>query len=243
MPIHDWQKVSAGIYHDFHNAWLAELRKALNRGILPPGYYALIDQVAGKTGPDVLSLQSPAEATLPVGDSDVATITLAPPKVRLVSRMEKAVYARKRRTLVIRHSSNDRVVAMIEILSPGNKASAAAYRQFLDKIISALDQGIHLLVVDLFPPTPRDLQGIHGAVLSEWENEAYAAPPDKPLTVASYSADAVTTGYVEPIAVGDPLPEMPLFLDPESYVRVPLEATYMEAWSGESHRWQQVLDS
>ena len=64
----------------------------------------------------------------------------------------------------------------------------------------------------------------------------------RPLTLVSYSADDITTGYVQPIAVGDVLPSMPLFRDPESYVMVPLEETYMEAWSGESTRWQTVLD-
>jgi hypothetical protein len=243
MPVHDWQKVSAGVYHDFHNAWLAELRKALNRGILPDGFYALIDQIAGKTGPDVLSLQGPTATERPDRHAAVASVAVSPPKVRHVVRMEKAAYARKRKTLAIRHSSDDRIVAMIEIVSPGNKSSTLAFRQFLDKVASALDQGIHLLVVDLFRPTPRDPQGIHGAILAEWENEEYAPPPDKPLTVASYSADDVTTAYVEHISAGDVLPEMPLFLEPELYVHVPLEATYLEAWSGESHRWQQVLDA
>jgi len=37
------------------------------------------------------------------------------------------------------------------------------------------------------------------------------------------------TAYIEPIAVGDPLLEMPLFLDPWSYVNVPLEPTYRAA--------------
>jgi hypothetical protein len=36
--------------------------------------------------------------------------------------------------------------------------------------------------------------------------------------------------YVNFVAVGDPLPEMPLFLQPELYVRAPLEATYQATW-------------
>jgi hypothetical protein len=36
--------------------------------------------------------------------------------------------------------------------------------------------------------------------------------------------------YVEPIAVGDSLPEMPLFFAPGRYVPCPLEATYQTAW-------------
>lgn len=30
MPVHDWTRVEAGIFHDFHTAWIPELRRALN---------------------------------------------------------------------------------------------------------------------------------------------------------------------------------------------------------------------
>jgi hypothetical protein len=36
--------------------------------------------------------------------------------------------------------------------------------------------------------------------------------------------------YVEPVAVGDPLPEMPVFLTADRYVPCPLEGTYQTAW-------------
>lgn len=29
MPVHDWSRVSAGTFHDFHVVWLAEIRNAL----------------------------------------------------------------------------------------------------------------------------------------------------------------------------------------------------------------------
>src|SRR4051794_5832162 len=48
-------------------------------------------------------------------------------------------YARMQRTLVIRHTSDDRIVAMIEVLSRGNKSSRHAVRSFLDKAVAALD--------------------------------------------------------------------------------------------------------
>jgi hypothetical protein len=41
MPVHDWTLVEDGIFHDFHVGWIAQLRTALNNGLLPPGYYAL----------------------------------------------------------------------------------------------------------------------------------------------------------------------------------------------------------
>ena len=38
MPVHDWTRVEAGIFHDFHTVWIGGLRTALNRALLPPGY-------------------------------------------------------------------------------------------------------------------------------------------------------------------------------------------------------------
>jgi hypothetical protein len=52
MPVDDWRRVTAGTFHDFHVAWIAELRGVLNGGLLPRGYYALAEQVAGEIIPD-----------------------------------------------------------------------------------------------------------------------------------------------------------------------------------------------
>ena len=57
MPMHDWTRVDAGIYHHFLHEWISEINRALNRGLLPPDYYAMAEQVAAGFGPDVLTLQ------------------------------------------------------------------------------------------------------------------------------------------------------------------------------------------
>jgi hypothetical protein len=36
--------------------------------------------------------------------------------------------------------------------------------------------------------------------------------------------------YVEPVAIGDALPEMPVFLDSETDILAPLEPTYLATW-------------
>ncbi|MGH7193944.1 MAG: hypothetical protein ACREJM_10485 [Candidatus Saccharimonadales bacterium] len=36
MPIHDWTRVEAGIFHHFHVEWMGALARALNQGLLPP---------------------------------------------------------------------------------------------------------------------------------------------------------------------------------------------------------------
>ncbi|HWG43305.1 MAG TPA: DUF4058 domain-containing protein, partial [Gemmataceae bacterium] len=95
--------------------------------------------------------------------------------------------------------------------------------------------------VDLFPPSSRDPQGIHGAVWGADCGPDYALPEDKPLTCVAYVGGADAEAFIELVAVGDALPDMPLFLTPEVYVLVPLEATYQLAWEGMPAYWREVL--
>src|SRR5438093_9190788 len=62
MPVHDWNRVTAGTFHAFHLAWIAETQRTLNGGLLPQGYHALAEQVAGEIIPDVLTLQQAGSA-------------------------------------------------------------------------------------------------------------------------------------------------------------------------------------
>jgi len=241
MPVHDWTRVSAETFHHFHTEWMTKISDALNDGILPPEYYAMAEQVAGDIGPDVLTLRN-GKAFEPGSPGTGTQLAEVPPKVRFTASAEMDIYAEKQRTLVIRHSSEDDIVALIEIVSPGNKGSRRVFRAFLEKAAAALARGYHLLLIDLQPPTLRDPQGIHGALWSEICDDSYKAPPDKPLTLAAYSAGAVKQAFVEPIAVGDALPDMPLFLTSGYYVSQPLEATYESAWRGVPKRWRAVLE-
>jgi hypothetical protein len=245
MPIHDWTRVSAGTFHDFHTAWMVEIRNALNGGLLPADYYALAEQVAGEVGPDVLTLRTGESNGAGNGRGEAGgttAVAVAPPKVRFTATVELDLYALRQRALVVRHSSGDRIVALVEIISPGNKGSRQLFRAFLEKAVSALAHGYHLLLIDLQPPSVRDPQGIHGALWAEICDDAFVAPPDRPLTLAAYSAGLATSAYVEPVAVGDLLPDMPLFLNPGTYVPVPLEATYQAAWRGVPQRWRRVVE-
>ena len=67
-------------------------------------------------------------------------------------------------------------------------------------------------------------------------------PPGKPLTLAAYVAAAVNTAYVHPVGVGDVLPDMPAWLDEDSYVPVPLEATYQATWKSCPEDMRDVVE-
>lgn len=242
MPIHDWTCVDAGIFHAFHHGWIEELARALNRGVLPSDYYALPEQHAAGFGPDVLTLQGSGWEDAGAGEIPTSSVVLTVPKLEPVAETDMEFYRRKQKAVTIRHVSGDRVVAMVEIVSPGNKAARNAMRAFVEKAAELLAMGIHLLIIDLFPPGKRDPQGVHGEIWQEVAGKEYAAPTDKPLTVAAYETGNTLRAYVIHAAVGDALADMPLFLAPQQTVTVALEATYAAAFAEVPRRWRRVLD-
>jgi hypothetical protein len=50
------------------------------------------------------------------------------------------------------YTTGDRIVALIEILSPGNKHSEHTIDHFLDKVMAVRLKGYHVLRPDLLPP-------------------------------------------------------------------------------------------
>jgi hypothetical protein len=237
MPIHDWIQVHAGIFHDFHHEWISTIRRALNSGILPSEYYALAEQQAAGFGPDILTgglfLRWRWDRHDTSGTSQDS----------FVFESDAEFYRRKKSSVVIRHVSGDRIVAIVEIISPGNKASRPAFRALVNKACELLENRIHLLIIDLFPPTKRDPNGIHAAIWEEVKNEPFQLPAEQPLTLVAYESGLTTKAYVEPVAVGEAMPDMPLFLEPSGFVPVPLEATYETAFEAVPRRWQGVLES
>jgi hypothetical protein len=187
----------------------------------------MIEQKTRTIQPDVIALDftSPADSE-PGG----VAIAMQPPMTRFVmTTTEASGYAKKANRITVRHPDGD-VVAVLEIVSPGNKDSRNSIRTFARKAVALLDAGINLLVVDLFPPGRRDPQGIHKVIWDRLHEEDFTLPPDKPLTLAAYAVGTETVAYVEPVAVGDVLLDMPIFLTGDSYVPCPLEETYQTAW-------------
>jgi hypothetical protein len=204
MPVHDWTRVDAGLFHAFHQGWVCALADVFNTGGLPPGYFALIQPSVVGSLPGMWPL--------------------------VVEGSEAESYAHRANQVSVRHERG-RVAAVIEIVSPGNKDSRRALTAFVHKLADLIGAGVHLLIVDPFPPGPHDPHGIHKAIWDEIVEAEFELPPDKPLTLAAYQASPSLVAYVEPIGVGDVLPDMPLFLEPKVYVPAPLEATYQTTWN------------
>jgi hypothetical protein len=228
MPMHDWSRVPPGVYHNFHYRWIAAIMDRLNAGLLPSGMIAMAERIIGGPEPDVVTLQ---QNDIFFPGTHATAITEAPPKpkTQFVIPVEVERYAAKANRVVVRHTLG-RVVAVVELVSPCNKDSRHALRSFVEKTVDLLYDNINLLVIDPLPPGARDPQGIHKAIWDEITDEPFELPSDRKLTLAAYQAAAIKTAYVEPFAVGSPIPDMPLFLQNDFYINVPLEETYMDTW-------------
>jgi hypothetical protein len=108
MAIHDWTRVDAGLFHNFHQSWTVTLSQALNASGLLAAYFPLIEQSIKGPIPDAVT--------------------------------EADLYAHKANRITVRHRHGD-VVAVIEIVSPGNKSTQAAFRALVEKSADLVYQG------------------------------------------------------------------------------------------------------
>lgn len=111
MPVHDWNRVHPGIFHDFHHEWISVTRRELNRILHGSDYYAL-------------AVKWPTTDLETIRDDDSPMLA----------------------RIVVRHVSDHNIVAVLEIVSPGNKSSQR-------EIQSLQTNPIHFSFVDVFPPS------------------------------------------------------------------------------------------
>ena len=238
MPMHDWSKATKGEFHDFHAAWLAEIRRALMSGLLPEGYYAAVEQHVMGFIPDVLTFrESPDDhGSSPSG----VTMLLEAPAAPTVETGVPPYY-RQSELVTVRQADRDQLVAVVKVISPSNKNSRVGIEGFLRKTGSLLGRGVHLVVLDSLRPGRFDPQGIHGAIWQELTSEPIETPA-KPLTVASYEAAGQVRAFVQALAAGDVINDTPLFLEENGCVMLPTESSYMAAFTLLNRRLRRTLE-
>ena len=249
--VDDWTRVDAGTYHAFHQTFIPQLALALTDGLLPEGYYVHPERSYGVVSAaeregDLLTLDEGAAVAGEWGDGGGGTAVLeAPPRaaleIDLADLAESEYYAARASRLAVKRGVDHRIVALVELTSPGNKDRAASVGRFAGKLVEALEDGVSVVLIDLLPPGPHDPAGLHGAVLEELGRE-YEPPPGKPLCATGYRVGPDRRAYARPLAIGDPLPTAPLFLSPDRYVTVPLGPSYRIARKGVGFWWEEVLD-
>lgn len=226
MPLQDWSVAADNVFRAFHLLLLGDLSRALNDHVLPAGYFARPEEYLGPFQADVLTLESggalgsSARSRAEAADL-VPTATIAPPRFDPL----------RQRRLTVFSARDERRVAVIEVVSPGNKDSARRARQLTDKLIECLASGLHVLVIDLLPPTAA-APGFGAAVARELGSDA-VAPVGRCTTSFECQPEPLAVQvYQRELALGRALDAPPLFLEPGRHVELPLEETYASAFRG-----------
>ncbi len=213
-------------WRSFRSAWAAAIARLLNQGVLPAGYYAV--PLVDRDGPveiDVAALRehgTPADA-----GGAAAPQTWAPPAPGLAVAVELPA-ADAVEVHVFADDGDPRLTAAIELLSPCNKDRPRARQACAVKCVGYLQQGASVVVVDTVTTRRADL---NTAILSLLAVETAAALPAG-LSAVSYRAvdrEQETQQlqlWPAPLALGQPLPTLPLWIASDFSVPLDLDASY-----------------
>lgn len=210
-------------WRSFHGAWAAAMARLLNQGVLPSGYYAV--PLVDRDGPveiDVAALRQP-DALAPTGGEPQPW---APPAPGLTLTVELPA-ADGVQVQVFADDGDPRLAAAVELLSPRNKDRPQARQAFAVKCVGYLQQGSSVVVVDTVTTRRTD---VNAAILALLGVDAAATPPG--LSAVSYRAvgrDEETQQLLlwpAPLALGQPLPTLPLWIAADFSVPLDLEASY-----------------
>ncbi len=229
MPLHDWSTVEG--WSGVHTAWLVEISRAI-RPQLPQGYRAYIgtspmvaiDDPPGE--PDVTVRHANGHApAAPNGPRAAAEVdSFHPDREVLVATIvgNRVVYVEK----------EGRLVAAVELISPGNKDRPSRRVECTNRFLGYLMNGVHLMLIDLHP-SPRAF-----SFADELASRLGIAdePALLPAFATSYrvgEADRRDGSYLalrrQHVNPGEALPMFPLALTEQLTVSVDLESTYMRA--------------
>lgn len=227
-------------WESFHGWWGFQLAGRLNMRPLPHGFIAEGNVHIGATAAvDVAAFEedAPAGETL-VSERDngaVATEVWAPPRPLVAMRVDFAALE----TFEIRIYDEPRartLVAVVELISPGNKDRPETRRAFLDKCAAYLREGISVVLVDVVTSRQHNFHAalmelFHGPdeALRAVTSELYAVAYRVVVADTAISQTTHLEMWAESLAVGAPLPTMPLWLTPSLCMPLELEAAYRDA--------------
>jgi hypothetical protein len=248
MPLRDHFHGPVGRrpWQSFHAAWAGSIAADLNRR-LPARFVADAPVYLGsKASADVAEYES-AEANdwghngREAGKGGVAVApgtasevlaevaNYAPPETALAM---PASFPTEIRVEVRDVGDNYKVLAVVELVSPGNKKEADEREQFAAKCLSYLGKGIGLVVIDIV--TERHWNLHNELVRIGQKGDKFLMAGDPPIYVTAYrpvhrNKEDLIDLWLWPLKVGEALPAVPLALKGYGCVRLDLEATYAEA--------------
>jgi hypothetical protein len=230
MPLHDHFHPPWSVqrpWEGFHGAWATSIAFHLNSGVLPEEYYAMpLLQVGGRVEVDVGTFREAEGAGASVG---TGTAVWAPPRPTVSVPLEVAE-TDSFEVQVLRNLGGPQLRAAIELVSPSNKDRPGSRRAFAAKCAGYLRRGVSVIVIDIVTERPADLHSEIMHALDDpggpvWESPTrlYAASYRCVLTTDPPRLDA----WPEVLSVGSPLPVLPLWLEVDLSVPLPLEESYV----------------
>jgi hypothetical protein len=226
-PLHGWET--------FHARWAVALLDMLNRLLPPQRYLAEVQiHIGSHIEADVAEFELPPPVIAEHGNGSeggvaVQVETWAPP---VAVQTVDIVFPDDIEVQVFDLRDGKRLVGVIELVSPGNKDRAEERRVFAAKCVAYLQRGIGLIVVDIVTTRSGNLH--HEVLDLLGQAEGSVLPADTALYAAAYrpahrSGKNQLDLWPTALALGQPLPLLPLGLRGAFFVPVDLEATYMEA--------------
>ena len=218
----------------FHARWAAAMADALNDTLLPGEYFAEVQvHIGSRVEVDVGTFEDAASRRAHLYSVGAATATVetrpwAPPAPTM--RLP-AIFPDRLEVLVMRTETGPTLVAAIELISPGNKDREAHRRAFAAKCSSYIQQGIGLMLIDVVTNRQANL---HNALVRQLQVGEQFLLPEEPLYATAYRPVRSTDSdeidvWAAALAIGQPLPVLPLALDQVLCVPLDLGATYSEA--------------
>jgi hypothetical protein len=218
-------------WESFHSSWATKLADALTERWLPPDYIA---EEHVHRGPSVeIDVGTFEQERLAMGAANGAVATVGA-KAWAPSTADAVLPSVFPDTFEVRVLSTDtgpKLVAAIELISPGNKDRPAERRAFATKCASYLYQGISVIIVDIVTNRRANL---HNEILRVMEAADTWPTPEPSLYAVAYrplrrgNADEIDVWRL-PLALGDALPTLPLGLRADLVIAVDFEETYAEA--------------
>ncbi len=215
-------------WESFHVNWAGAIADALNESLLPEGYFA---EEHAQLGPwveiDVATFaDSELSAARTGGTATLPHRAWAPPAPTMVV---PAAFPDSFEVLVFESEGGTRLVAAIELVSPGNKDRAGHRQAFAVKCASYLCQGISLIVIDIVTSRRENLHNEIMQVLGH--APIFALPPETTLYGVAYrpvvrDQHEQIEVWPQALEVGQALPVLPLALNAEHCLPIDLEATY-----------------
>lgn len=218
-------------WESFHSSWATRIADALTERWLPPNYIA---EEHVHFGPSVEIDVATFEQEITSGKEKSGTVAIASPKVWTPPAADGVLPAVFPETFEVRVLSTDtgpRLVAVIELISPGNKDRQVERKAFATKCASYLYQGISIIIVDIVTNRRANL---HNEILHIMgAGDSLELPPECNLYAVAYrplrrnSGDEIDV-WRSPLAVGQTLTTLPLGLRADLVIPVDFEAAYME---------------